>query len=401
MKETAENNKLMSVIAARRSVRRYAGEPLTDDKLSAAVRVLDHAPAYGGERCCRFVIARDPELRDRLVSAATGGLKGLVNKWLTKGVPAMIAATADPALSGRCHDRRFYLSDTAAAMEMLVLAARENGLGTCWIGAFDEISARKALGLDSKTRVVALSPLGAPFGGKPEMTDIAAHYDRMAEGAMHKKRLPLDDIVFSNTYGDEMTLPYRDSALKKGVCAGAQPGRAVETAARALRFAKSFTSRDLNRELLAHMLEAARLAPSANNSQPWRFIAVDSPEQLKALETAADDDNGLPIPFSSAPMVLAATAATGIIADRGPEQPYFMIDVPIALSHILLTAADQGVAANVTFDFQEKHVKRILKLPDDQRVVALVALGYEAAEGEEFPVSYKRPEASEPAFIVI
>lgn len=400
MKKKPESSALLQIIGERRSVRRYDGAVVPARTVRNVARVLDTAPGFGGSRCWRFVIIKDRKQRERLISAATGSLRGKINAWLAaKGVPAMIAACAAPERSGRLRDKHFYISDTSIAMQLLVLAARERGLGTCWIGAFEEEPVRRALGVEKGLRVVALSPLGYPFKRPPALTDLAGQYDRYAEQSLHKRRLPLRDIVSLNNYGDKLRLPLRDDVLRKAKSRGAKPGEVIQTLAGKMEFAKSFSKRGPKREQLAWLLEAARPAPSANNSQPWRFVLVDDPKQRAALETAASDEDGMPVPFTHAPVVIAAAAETPMISTRGREQPYFMIDVPIAVSHILLMAAELGIAANVLFDFSERRARRVLKIPDRRRLVALISLGYASKSGEKFPLEYRAaPPAKKPTF---
>ena len=79
-----------------------------------------------------------------------------------EAAPVIVAACANPKQSGMKGDQSYYLLDIGIAMEHLVLAAAEQGLGTCWVGWFDEKKARKALGAPASIRVVACTPLGFP-----------------------------------------------------------------------------------------------------------------------------------------------------------------------------------------------------------------------------------------------
>ena len=77
--------------------------------------------------------------------------------------PIIIVGCADPAKSGQKDDKQYYLLDMGISMEHLMLAATEQGLGTCWIGGgFDENVVKEALDIPKEIRVVALTPLGFP-----------------------------------------------------------------------------------------------------------------------------------------------------------------------------------------------------------------------------------------------
>ncbi|MEW5945162.1 MAG: nitroreductase family protein, partial [bacterium] len=387
---------LMNIVRGRRSVRRYDGARVSKETLKRVARVVDHAPGFGGRRCWKFFVAGDERLVRGLISACGTGLRSSINPWLrAPGIPAFVVACARPGLSGRSRDRHFYVSDTSVAMEFLVLSAWENGLGTCWIGAFEEEPVKRALGHDGGFRVVAVSPLGYPMRRTPKALDLAGQYDRYAVERMHKRRLPQREILSRNVYGRRFELPCAPGgapgAVEGGAGSAAGRGETLLSLVKGVRFAKAFSGRAVEDWKIGAMVEAARLAPSASNAQPWRFILVDDDRTKERLESAAWDDDGLPVPFASAPVVIAAVATEeSLIRMRGEQQPYYLIDVPIALSHVMLAASSLGVALNLSFVFSEKKVKEILRIPARCRVVALVAAGYPTARkgGDAFPLQY-------------
>jgi nitroreductase len=136
-----------------------------------------------------------------------------------------------------------------------------------------------------------------------------------------------------------------------------------------------FNARAVGDESILAVLEAARLAPSANNAQIWRFFVI---EEKGLLKEAAALSN---VPaFMSAPTIIAACADPWVVGGkRGREQPFFMIDIPIAATHIILTARELGISSALSFDFDEKRVLGLVRAPKDYRAVLLIALGY--AEG--------------------
>ena len=79
-----------------------------------------------------------------------------------KHAKAIIVACGDPKKSGSRNGMDYYLVDVAISMEDLVLAAADLGLGTCWIGGFDEAKVKQMLNIPEKIKVVALTPLGYP-----------------------------------------------------------------------------------------------------------------------------------------------------------------------------------------------------------------------------------------------
>lgn len=147
--------------------------PETVTKLiQAAVR----APSAGNCQPWHFYIVREPEAKRALAQAA-------LNQWFLSEAPVVVVVCADPERSAaRYGDRGRYLysiEDTAAASENLLLAAVASGLGACWVGAFDEEAASRALDLPAHLRPVAIIPVGYPAERSLPETD----------------RRPADDVV--------------------------------------------------------------------------------------------------------------------------------------------------------------------------------------------------------------
>ena len=171
------------VIKTRKSVRKFSEQAVEDEKIERILECARLAPSWANKQCWHFVVIRDLEA---IKTIATSGV--MVNKWLRKA-PAIIVACGDPNLSGRYNEMDYFLVDVAIAMEHLVLAATNLGLGTCWIGAFDEAKIKGRLGIPDGILVVALTPVGYPAKRKSikeEMTKMIVQ---------SKKRKPLAEIV--------------------------------------------------------------------------------------------------------------------------------------------------------------------------------------------------------------
>ncbi len=135
------------------------------------------------------------------------------------------------------------------------------------------------------------------------------------------------------------------------------------------------------REILDRCLEAARLAPSACNSQPWSFIIVDD-EKLKnkLADEAFSGIYSLNSFARKAPVIIAAvtersryiTCLAGYF--RGVQ--YSLIDIGIACSHLILQAEEEGLGTCWLGWFDEKAVKRILGIPKDKKIDLMLSLGY-------------------------
>ena len=146
-------------ISKRRSIRRYKPDAVSREQLLRVLEAARLAPSWKNQQCWRFVVVTE-EAGKKAVAAALADQNPGKNALLT--APVDIVLCADPQASGIMGDRYYYPVDCGITMEHLVLAAQAEGLGTCWIGAFDEATAKAAVGVPAGWRVVAITPLGYP-----------------------------------------------------------------------------------------------------------------------------------------------------------------------------------------------------------------------------------------------
>jgi nitroreductase len=145
----------------------------------------------------------------------------------------------------------------------------------------------------------------------------------------------------------------------------------IYTAIATRKSVRSYEDRNVPEEVLTRVLEGARLAPSASNRQEWRFVVVRDPATRQRLAHASNRQRFV----GQAPVVLVCCAATdGHIMPCG--LPSFSIDVAIAVDHITLCAAAEGLGTCWIGAFNEAQVKEIVGIPREVRVVAVLPLGY-------------------------
>ncbi len=159
-------------IRLRKSVRSWADRPVEEDKLRAVLDAARLAPSASNRQEWRFVVVRDAETRKKLAKAAR-------NQAFVGEAPVVIVACAETDEHEMACGQLSYPIDVAIALDHLVLAAAEQGLGACWIGAFSEPEAKKVLGVPDEIRVVELMPLGYAADPSPK----------------EKSRKSLDEIV--------------------------------------------------------------------------------------------------------------------------------------------------------------------------------------------------------------
>jgi len=144
---------------------------------------------------------------------------------------------------------------------------------------------------------------------------------------------------------------------------------------------RGFSGAPVERELIDRCLEAAMLAPSACNSQPWFFVAVDDPP-LRAAVADALSDAVMNRFAPTAPVLVAVVAeAPSLIPRLGgmiKDKPYHLMDIGMAVEHFCLQAADEGLGTCIIGWFDEPLVKRLLGIPKSKRVPLVIAAGYPA-----------------------
>ncbi len=151
------------------------------------------------------------------------------------------------------------------------------------------------------------------------------------------------------------------------------------------RSIRAYKSKPIEEEKLMKIMEAARLAPSAHNHQPWKFILVRDDKKKKALSLACCGQKFV-------------KDADTIVVGLGLKKHRFRnginsnaIDVTIALEHIVLEAWELGIGSCWILAFFPDKVRKILKIPNDIDIVGILTLGYP----EEMPDQRPRKDIKE------
>lgn len=148
---------LYEAMETRRSVRAYRNDPIPDDVLQRVLNAARIAPSGSNRQPTRLILVREEAGRRALVPLCGG------QDFIAEAPIVVVACGLDLH-----YDRGLYMGalsmlvDVAIAVDHLTLAARAEGLGTCWIGSFDNAALKAHLGLPEEANVVALTPLGYP-----------------------------------------------------------------------------------------------------------------------------------------------------------------------------------------------------------------------------------------------
>ncbi|MFH1905439.1 MAG: nitroreductase family protein [bacterium] len=163
---------IMEIIRKRRSVRSYQSKEVEQEKLDLLLEAARLAPSASNRQEWRFIVVREFSARQKLMAAAKG--QSFVGQ-----APVVIACCAKSDNHIMACGQPCYPIDVAIAIDHITLKATEEGLGTCWVGAFDENEVKKILNIPEEIRVVELLTLGYP--------------QQVYEGG--KNRLDLNEIV--------------------------------------------------------------------------------------------------------------------------------------------------------------------------------------------------------------
>lgn len=144
---------------------------------------------------------------------------------------------------------------------------------------------------------------------------------------------------------------------------------------------RGYTGQAVGRDVIERCLEAARLAPSACNSQPWFFVVVDDPA-LRAQVAQQCRDLVMNRFVDSAPVLVAVVAETPALIPRlaghVKDKQYYLMDLGMAVEHFCLQAAQERLGTCIIGWFSEKGVRQLLRIPRGKRIPLIIALGHPA-----------------------
>lgn len=163
---------VLDAIRKRKSERRYLSKTIDKEKLLTILEAGRLAPSASNRQEWRFVIVSESEIKRKLADASNG------QSFVGEASVVIVACAETDEHVMRC-GQACYPIDVAIALDHIMLAAVDLGLGTCWIGAFDASKVKQILSIPANIQVVALMPLGYPSD----------------HSITNKKRLPFDEIV--------------------------------------------------------------------------------------------------------------------------------------------------------------------------------------------------------------
>lgn len=166
---------VLEIIQKRRSIRKYKSDPIPEDVFQRVLEAARLAPSGKNLQPWKFVLVQNQELKEKLAKASAG-------QYFMAIAPIIIVACGFPenCYSSMGRYMKSWPVDVTIALEHLILQAEEEGLGTCWIGSFEEGEVKSILNIPEDVKVLALTPLGYPAErptdrGRKHLEDIVSY----------------------------------------------------------------------------------------------------------------------------------------------------------------------------------------------------------------------------------
>lgn len=148
---------VFEAISKRRSIRKYRDIAIEEDKLDKILEAARIAPSAANRQEWKFIVVKDDETRKMLINAANG------QRFVGEAPVTVVACSTESERVMPC-GQHAYTVDLSIAVSFMILEATELGLGTCWLGAFNEEEVKKILDIPEKIRVPAMFTLGYADG---------------------------------------------------------------------------------------------------------------------------------------------------------------------------------------------------------------------------------------------
>lgn len=145
---------VLTAIKGRRSIRKYSDRPVEEDVLGKVLEAGRLSPSANNKQSWKFIVVREKNKIARLTEATEQPFVG-------EAPVILVSCGTEPVSVMMCGQHR-YTVDLSIATAYMILEAYEQGLGTCWLGRFDEKKVKEILEIPDEVRVVAVTPLGYP-----------------------------------------------------------------------------------------------------------------------------------------------------------------------------------------------------------------------------------------------
>lgn len=168
----------------------------------------------------------------------------------------------------------------------------------------------------------------------------------------------------------------------------------VEEAIRRRRASRVLSDRPIGDNAVQSLIEAARLAPSCFNNQPWRFIIVRDETTLSAVRDALSGGNRW---ATKSPLIIIVAARRDDDCKLSDRRDYFLFDCGLAIGQLVLRAVELGLIAHPIAGYEPDVVKQALRIPDEHVVITLIICAYPGDDDtllseDQREIEQERPE---------
>ncbi|MBQ0113595.1 MAG: nitroreductase family protein [Bacteroidales bacterium] len=142
---------------------------------------------------------------------------------------------------------------------------------------------------------------------------------------------------------------------------------------------RRYLDKPVEEEKIKQCIEAAMLAPSACNAQPWTFVVINEESLLKEVRSAASDGGINRFAYGAKAFVAIVLEKESLMAGMGmviKDKEYRLMDIGMAAEHFCLMAAELGLGTCMIGWFSEKKIKKLLNVPDKKRIPLIISVGY-------------------------
>lgn len=349
--------KILDVMVSRRTWRRYCELALDGDTLAQIDTMIKRFLFLRGCSENSLILVADKKQLPELFQRAYKGVRGKINPWLrNSGAAAFMALVIDR--DSRHEDRPISYAFPAMSAQDTILFLMEQGLGSSWLAGVNGDELTIALGLSSDKWVPAIIVFG-----KTEIGPSGFNIDNLMYKSLSRKRKILQKIISWDYYGKTFNIPDNlsdrlkiVSLLNVQTCLDSFSG-----------LDEDIPVREINQIEWELMGEAARIAPSSGNRQLWRFIFINNKSLLAEIADILNEKQT----FCG---IIAGLGVCGTFIEKGFEIPFWMIDLPIAFSHITIMAGALNFTGKVYLDIPEKRINSLLKVESNWRTVGLIGL---------------------------
>ena len=171
------------VIKNRNSANLFSDEPVNKENLDRMIDAAMRSPSWKDNTSYRIVLVEDPILREKIAETILNDTDEM--KQALKQAPLIAVIVGDPKESGIIEGKEYYLVDGAIALQQFILAATNEGYGTCWLGCMDENKIKEALKVPENYKLIGMTPIGKAERYKPT-----------------NPKKDIKEYVFSNKFGE-------------------------------------------------------------------------------------------------------------------------------------------------------------------------------------------------------